>query len=56
MEMSWLAPLWLAALVAGADSSVTVQWWRPLEAGAALEGGHQEAAGRGAWCSREQEL
>ena len=32
MEMSWLAPLWLAALVAGADSSVTVQWWRPLEA------------------------
>ena len=32
MEMSWPAPLWLAALVAGADSSVTVQWWRPLEA------------------------
>ena len=27
-----------------------------LEAGAALEGGHQEAAGRGAWCSREEEL
>ena len=32
MEMTWPAPLWLMALVAGADSSVTVQWWRTLEA------------------------
>ena len=32
MKMSWLPPLWLAALVLVSDSSVMVQWWSPLEA------------------------